>query len=50
MPTLTLRLPAELHEKLRWEAFKEHRSQHSIVIELLEKALKQVRVPKEGRK
>jgi hypothetical protein len=27
-----------------------HRSQHSIVIELLEKALKQVKVPKEGKK
>jgi plasmid stability protein len=50
MPTLTLRLPDELHEKLRWQAFKDHRSQHSIVMELLEKALKQVKVPKEGKK
>ena len=50
MVRLSLRLPEEAHEKLRWLAFKERRSQHAIVLELLEKALERVQVPKEGRK
>lgn len=50
MVSLSLRLPDELHEKLRWLAFKEHRSQHAVVMELLEKALAKVEVPKEARK
>lgn len=45
----TLRLPDDLHEKIRWLAYKEHRSQHAIVIEILEKALAKVKVPKEGK-
>ena len=49
MVRLTLRLPDDLHEKLRWLAFKERRSQHAIVLELLEKALAKVEVPKEVR-
>jgi len=49
MVRLTLRLSDDLHEKLRWLAFKERRSQHAIVLELLEKALKNVQVPKEVR-
>jgi len=47
MVRLTLRLANDLHEKLRWLAFKERRSQHAIVLELLEKALTNVEVPKE---
>jgi predicted transcriptional regulator len=47
MVKLTLRLTEELHDKLRWLAFKERRSQHAIVMELLEKALAKVEVPKE---
>ena len=47
MVRLTLRLSEDLHEKLRWFAFKERRSQHAIVLELLEKALANVQVPKE---
>ena len=50
MKQLTLRLPDELHEKLRWFAYKERRSQHAIVLELLEKALAKVKVPKEAQK
>ena len=50
MVRLSLRLPEEVHEKLRWLAFRERRSQHAIVLELLEKALAKVQVPKEGRK
>jgi predicted transcriptional regulator len=49
MVRLTLRLSDELHEKLRWLAFKERRSQHAIVLELLERALEPVEVPKEVR-
>jgi len=50
MVSLSLRLPDQLHEKLRWLAYKEHRSQHAIVLELLEKALAKVQVPKELRR
>jgi len=50
MVSLSLRLPDELHEKLRWLAFKERRSQHAVVMELLQKALAKVEVPKEARK
>ena len=48
MVQLTLRLPDGLHEKLRWTAYKEKRSQHAIVLELLEKAMAKVQVPKEA--
>ena len=47
MVTLTLRLADELHEKLRWLAFKERRSQHAILLELVEKGLSKVQVPAE---
>ena len=47
MVRLSLRLPEELHEKLRWLAFKERRSQHAIVLELIERALAKVQAPKE---
>ena len=50
MVSLSLRLPDELHEKLRWLAFKERRSQHAVVMELLQKALAKVEVPKEVHK
>jgi predicted HicB family RNase H-like nuclease len=47
MERLTLRLPDELHAKLRWLAYKERRSLNSILLEVLEKALADVKVPKE---
>lgn len=47
MIKISLRLPLELHRKLRWLAFKENRSQHSIIIEILMKALSDVKIPKE---
>jgi predicted DNA-binding protein len=50
MTRLTLRLPDELHGKLRWLSYKESRSQQLIVVELLEEALKKVKVPEEGKK
>jgi predicted transcriptional regulator len=50
MVRLTLRISDELHEKLRWLAFRERCSQHSIMVELLEKGLDKVNVPKEVRK
>ena len=50
MVSLSLRLPDELHEKLRWLEFKERRSQHAVVMELLQKALAKGEVPKEARK
>ena len=47
MMALTLRLPDELHEKLRWLAFRERRSQHAILLELVETGLRKVQVPAE---
>ena len=49
MVQVTIRLPDELHERLRWAAYTQRRSQHAIVIEALEKVLAKVQVPKEGR-
>ena len=42
-----IRIPVELHKKLRWAAFRDRRSQHSIIMEILEKGLQKVEVPKE---
>jgi len=50
MVKLTLRISEELHNKLRWLSFKERRSQHAILLEILEKALVDVRVPEEVQK
>ena len=47
MVRMTLRVPDKLHEKLRWLAFQTRRSQHSIIIEQLEKVLKDVQAPRE---
>ena len=45
MVRVTIRMPEELHEKLRWLAYRQRRSQHSILLAILKKALKDVRVP-----
>ena len=50
MVRLTLRISEELHEKLRWLAFRERRSQQVLLVEILEKALAEVRVPEEESK
>ncbi len=50
MAKLTLKVSDELHEKLRWMAYKERRSQHAILIEIVEKAMAKVEVPKGGKK
>lgn len=47
---VSLRLPDELHEKLRWLAYKDRRSQHAILLDILEKALANVKVPEEARR
>lgn len=49
MVGFTIRMPEELHEKLRLRAFKERRSQHAIVIEILERALADEKVPEEEK-
>ena len=48
MVRMSLRVPEELHEKLRWLAYTKRRSQHAIVLEILEKALTKVEVPEEA--
>jgi len=50
MIRLTIRIPDELHDKLRWFCFKERRSQQIVLAEMIEQALKDVKVPEEGRK
>jgi predicted DNA-binding protein len=49
MIRLTLRLPEEVHDKLRWLSYTERKSQQVLVIEVLEKALANVKVPKEAK-
>jgi len=43
-------LPDELCERLRWLSYKDRRSQHAIVLGILEKALAKVTVPEEARR
>ena len=50
MVRLSLRISDELHEKLRWLAYKERRSQQVILEDIVEKALAKVQVPKEASK
>ncbi len=50
MKRASLRLPDELYEKLRWLAYKDRRSQHAILLDILEKALANVEVPEEARR
>lgn len=50
MVRLTIRISDELHEKLRWLAFRERRSQQDLLVEILDKALADVRVPEEESK
>ncbi len=47
MVRLTIRISEELHEKLRWLAFRERRSQQVLLVDILEKALADVQVPEE---
>lgn len=49
MGNILVKLPDEIHDKVRWLAFKEKRSQVSIIRDSLEKALKDVRVPEEAK-
>jgi len=46
---LTIRISEELHEKLRWLAYKERRSQQILLEEIIEKALAKIEVPKEAK-
>lgn len=50
MIRLTIRIPDELHEKLRWLCFKERRSQQVVLVEIIERALAGVQAPEEGQK
>lgn len=50
MARLTIRISDELHEKLRWLAYKERRSQQVLLAEIIEKALAGVEVPEEAKK
>lgn len=50
MADLVFRLPNELHDKIRWLAFKAKRSQTSMMIYVLKQALEGVTVPEEARR
>ena len=43
-----LRMPKELHEKIRWLSYKEKRSQNEIMLDILHKALEGIIVPEES--
>lgn len=45
MIKLTIRLSEELHEKLRWVSYKERKSQQVLLVEIIEKALADVKPP-----
>jgi hypothetical protein len=47
MIRLTIRISEELHEKLRWLAYNERKSQQVLLVDILEKALADVELPKE---
>ena len=49
MVRVTVRLPDELHEKLRWVSYKQRKSQNDLLLAMVEKALAKVEVPKEER-
>jgi predicted DNA-binding protein len=49
MRRITLRIPDEIYEKLRWLSYRDRQSQHAIIMEILEKALNDVKVPEEVR-
>ena len=49
MAASLLRVPDDLRDKIRWLAFKERRSQNAIITEILQKALKDVKIPKEAK-
>ena len=50
MVRYTIRMSDELHDRLRWLAFSERRSEHSSILEVLEKRLKDVKLPKEAKR
>jgi len=50
MVRYTVRMTDELHDRLRWLAFTERRSQHEIMLEALEERLKGVKPPKEAKR
>jgi predicted DNA-binding protein len=49
MVRLTIRITEELHEKLRWLSFRERKSQQVLLVEIIEKAVAKVDVPKEAK-
>ena len=49
MRRITLRISDETYEKLRWLSYRDRRSQHAIILEILEKALDDVEVPEDVR-
>lgn len=50
MVRLTIRISEELHEKLRWLSYQGRRSQQTMLVEILEKALADVKIPEDDEK
>ena len=49
MVRLMIRISEELHEKLRWLSYTERRSQQLLLVEIIEKAMADVKVPEEAK-
>lgn len=50
MVNFNIRLPDELHEKIRWLAFTERKSQHALVLYALQQAFSHVTPPEEAKR
>lgn len=50
MKQFSLRISDELHDKLRWLSYKQRKSIHEILIELIEREFKDVQVPEEAKR
>jgi predicted transcriptional regulator len=49
MASTVIKIPDDIHAKLRWVAYKEQRSQQKIIIDLLRKGLEDVEIPDEAK-
>ena len=49
MAKTLLRMPDDLHEKIRWISYRTKKSQNSIIVDILQKELQGVNIPEEAK-